>query len=297
MKRRIVLIVVFVLVFLGLIIGVLYLNNASLFSSSNKEDRSSQTTTIQYPVTEGEVTHTYELNAQVVSGQPDLYMVDITLENVSAENFGMLKEKGSVVTPGEPFYKYKGAEKSVQFNGLIADILPGYTDGVHTTTIKLLNYDSLYVLANVDVSQYQKINYSTEVKVIYNDQEYQSKIITIGCEIADKKLPVEIALPDKILPGSEVKVIFVLGIEEHGLFVSEDALYQDGDKYYANVLDDSGSSWYQTQVTIGQRFSQVENGLEFKYVELLSGVGKDDILVVEKSGESSSSIEQSLLSE
>jgi len=284
MKRQIGLIAILVLLFAGMIFGVVYLNNPDIFKSSKKALSSSvPTTQVYYPVIKGEVVHTYEINTRVVSGAPSVYMEEIKVVNVTDSNFEILKAKGDTVSPSDPIYMYDGEVVSVDFNALIVDITSDQTYPAKNILITLLNYDSLYTIAQIDTNKYKKINYDTNVKVIYEGREYESKILTIGWEVSQGKIPVKVDIPINILPGTDVKVVFILEVQNMAFYTLEEAIYQDGGRYYANVLDGpTGSSkTRRVEVTVGQRFSVEENGKMWDYVELLSGVKEGDTIVVE----------------
>lgn len=294
MKRKVTLIVILILFLLGLVFGVIYLNNPDIFSSPKEEQDFDRTTTIRYPVIKGEITHTYSVDAQVISNTPELYVTDITLEGITQTNFELIKKQGDEIKSGEALYKYEGKEKSVDFNGQLVDITYEKTSADESTvTIKLLNYDKLFIQTEIDIDKYEKINYDTKVFVTYDDNEYESKITGIGYEIADKKLPVKVGMPDKFLPGTEVKVRFILDVHDAGLYVPEDAIYSDGDNYYANILEEDDTT-RQTQVLIGERFSETDGDHTFKYVELLSGVSENDTIVVEIVDDSGTNIKGNL---
>jgi hypothetical protein len=298
MKRQIILILILILFIAGLIFGIIYLTNPHLFSSAsddNNDKPQDQIQIIKYPIQEGEIVHTYEIDAQVISGAPEIYTTEIRVDGITDSNFSLLKNKGDLVSPAEVFYKYKNKDCSVDFNGLIVDIIYEQLESSKAVIIKLLNYDNLFISANIDIDKIDRINYDTPVKVIYNGSESEAKIITIGYEILDKKLPVSISLPEKMYPGTPVKLIFTLGVQKAGLYVLEDAIYQDGENYFADI--ENGTETKQVKLTIGQRFSVEEGEVVFKYIEILSGVSKDDMIIVEKIDSLGSQIKESLNNE
>jgi len=120
-------------------------------------------------------------------------------------------------------------------------------------------------------------------------------IKNIGYEISEKKLPIQIYMPECFLPGTDAKVTFILGVEEMGLYVPEETLYQDGDDYYANVGNEEESR--RVKVMVGQRFSIEEGGNEFKYVEILSGIKEGDVLIVETVDDLGSTIRENINNE
>lgn len=298
MKRQIILILILILFIAGLIFGIIYLTNPHLFSSAsddNNDKPQDQIQIIKYPIQEGEIVHTYEIDAQVISGAPEIYTTEIRVDGITDSNFSLLKNKGDLVSSAEVFYKYKNKDCSVDFNGLIVDIIYEQLESSKAVIIKLLNYDNLFISANIDIDKIDRINYDTPVKVIYNGSESEAKIITIGYEILDKKLPVSISLPEKMYPGTPVKLIFTLGVQKAGLYVLEDAIYQDGENYFADI--ENGTETKQVKLTIGQRFSVEEGEVVFKYIEILSGVSKDDMIIVEKIDSLGSQIKENLNNE
>ena len=297
MKRNAILITIVGLFSVGLILGVLYLNNPDFFGNTEAEETLNkyQSTFIQYKVLSGEITHTYDVAGKVVSDAPDLYITYVNINQISDSNFEILKKKGDVVAAKEPLYKFKGTEKSVDYNAKIIDIQYVITNGVRSVNIKLLNYDKLYIVSYVDADKISKITYETKVDVFIDGKSYNSKITDIGYEIIDKMVPICVDLPQNILPGAEVKLTFTLDIQKAGMYVLEDAIYKDGDTYYADIQTNDGIT--QTKVTVGQRFFVEEDGFTFKYVELLSGVSVDDIIIVEKMDELGSKIKENLSNE
>lgn len=296
--RKTVLVIVLIILIVGLIFGVVCLTNPEMFANKKEEsddDWKNQVQLIKYPVLKGEIVHTYEIDAQALSGSPDVYIKEIILTEITDSNFSLSKNKGDTVVPNENFYNINGKEKSVDFNGLILDVLYERNDSGQSVIIKLLDYDAVYIMADIDMDKIEKISYSTPVKVIYDGQEYDAEINTIGYEIIDKKLPIAISSPIKIYPGTPVKVNFTLGVQNAGLYVPEDAIYQDGEDYFANIESKDGTT--QIKLTVGQRFSVEEGGVTFEYVEILSGVSENDTLIVEQLDTSGSQIKENLKNE
>jgi|GEM_PF-458574 len=282
MKRQIVLISVLILLFAGLVFGVIYLNDPTIFRNNNNATHTEPSVSyVMYPVYNGEIVRTYELSSQVILGDPR-YLVEIKLSNATDSNFEMFLGKGDSISPNEPLYKYNDETKSVDFNGLITDIVREKSDTTQSVAIRLLNYDALYITVQTDLSKYAEINYDTSVNVIYKGQKYASEIVAIGWEVINNKIPVKVALPIKLLPGTDITVEFVLSVQKAGVYVLEEAIYQDGGHYYANVSNGNDSSvTRRAEVTIGQRFELEEDGHVWNFVELISGVNDGDVLVVE----------------
>lgn len=294
MRRNIILIIALMLFFGIMITGVLYLNNPKIFDFK-KEDPIQNTPEIQYvryPVCSGEIVHTYEVEGAVISQAPEIYIEEVVVDYVSDTNFQMQKNKGDILSAGDVLYQHNGANKTVDFSAKLIEteyVTEGYN---RKAVIRLLNYDKLYIVTNVKEDKINKLSYDTEVDVQINGKTYSSKVINIGYEIVDKEVPVSIALPENVLPGTNVKITFVLDIQKAGLYVPQAAIYQDNDTYYANVLSNGGVK--QKKITVGQNFSVEEDGNVFEYIEILSGVSEGDTIVVEQIDATGAGIKENL---
>jgi len=233
MKRKIILVLILILFISGLVFGVIWLLNPAIFSQSDagdKDDLQTEINIVRYPVVEGEIAHTYEIDAQVISGAPEIYTADICVENITDSNFSLKKNKGDLIAPDEVLYVYDGKEHCVDFNGRILEIDYQKTENNKSAVITLLNYDNLFITANIEMEKLDKINYNTPVTVIFNGDEAEAKIDTIGFEITDGTLPLNITLPMKLYPGTPVKLVFTLEVIESGIYLPEEAIYSQGDE-------------------------------------------------------------------
>ncbi len=278
--------------------GVAYLNNPDIFSSDEADDDSYVSTKItRYPVISGEITHYYNTTGQVISGMSELYVEEIMLEGVTDDNLTLYKSKGDEISSGEALYSFKQKDVTVDFDGKLLDISyeadsENSSSSLSNVTITVLNYDKLYIVAYIDEDKYEKIDYNTQVTVTCGTKEYEASVKNIGYEIENNQFSVEINMPTQILPGTEVSLSFVLEVEEKGLYVPKDALYNDGEGYYAYVQN--GDSTEYAEITTGEEFTVEEDGTTFEYVEILSGISEDDILVMETIDNSDEDIKESL---
>lgn len=298
MRRKITLIVILILLISAIVLGIIWSIAPQLFSQSADESNDSiqpEVQRVKYHVLEGQIEHTYETDAQVISGMPEIYITEVRLDNISDSDFSLKKNKGDLITPKEILYVYGKETHTVDFNGLITDIVYENDENGKSVTIRLLNYDNLFITANIGMDKIDKITYDTPVKVIFNGSEAQAKIDTIGYEITDETLPVNISLPMKLYPGTPVKLVFTLEIKEVGMYVPSEAVYSDGEEYYVYI--ETEDELKKTPITVGQRFSSEEDGNNFEYIEILSGVSSKDVLIVEKVDYSGRQLKESLKNE
>lgn len=107
----------------------------------------------------------------------------------------------------------------------------------------------------------------------------KSKPVTIASPFPNIVNIIRITL-DKTLLGTPVQISFILDVADGGLYVPAEAVYQDGDSYFANVLE--GETVVQRRILAGQFFSAEEDGVLREYVEILSGAEEGEVLVVEQ---------------
>lgn len=292
MKRKLFLTIFSVFFLCGIFVLTLYLSFPNLFdlSSSDPAINEIPRKTFEYRVLKGEVKHTYETTGQVISGAPELYIVTFDLEKISDETFELVKEPGENFAKGDTVYTSNGKSKTVDFNGKVVDVVS--SDNGKNLSVKLLNYDALFVVAEIDLETYSKITYSTPATVIYNNAEYNATIKNIGYEVVNDQVQIQLSAPDGVLPGSSVTVCLVLDTDTVGLYVPTAAIYNNGDHPYAFVRDGEGKK--QVEITVGQEFSLEEDGNVFHYIEILSGVKETDILLVEEVSDYATKLEEEL---
>lgn len=281
----------------ALIVLTLYLSFPSLFKFNDPEveHNQPQLKTITYPVCKGTITHTYATDGKVISDAPELYIISYDLQGITDTNFELLKQKGDMFAVGDELYISNKKAETADYNGMIIDITYSESNKKKNVSIKALNYDALFVVTQINQEVYSKIDYSTVATIIYEDVEYEATIKSIGYEVIDNYISLQLSAPMKALPGSSVKVSIVLDVDTVGLYVPVTAIYSTNDGYYAFVKDGDGKS--RVELTVGEEFSVEEDGNEFKYIEILSGVNESDILIVEEAESYSTKLNEALVDE
>lgn len=282
---------------LGLIILTIYLSFPSLFDANNSDDKEDFTNfnIIEYPVHTGEIVHTYETAGEIISEMPELYIVNYNIENVTGSDFKLLKQNGENFTKGDAIYSDSGKIKNAEFNGKVVDFAVVENDNKKNISIKLLNFDALYIMTWIDQEKYKKISYDTQVKITVEGTEYDAKIKNIGFEVVGSRIPVYLVAPITALPGSSVSISFVLDVDTIGLYVPLNAVYYNGENYYAFIREDDTKK--RVELKVGQEFSIGEGENEFKYIEILSGIKESDILIVEEVSDYGARLEKELNNE
>ena len=280
MRRKIIIWLILLVVLLLIVIGITYIIKPEVFVDDARKPVEPQIEAVRYPVESGEIAHTFEADGSVVSDNPDLYIEQLTINYTYPQNFTLFKNKGDSVSSGDLLYQNGNTKKSVDYNGLVTDIYNGKLGNGYITTISLLNYDKLFINSEIPLSEYKKIAYNTPVTVKYDSEDYPSSIRTIGYEIKDDKVPLTVNMPTSMLPGTKLKLVFTTDIQESGLYINEDAVSTDGTDYYA--LLESGDGNHQVTIKTGQHFTREENGVTWKFVEIISGLKEGDVVISEK---------------
>lgn len=282
MKRKVVLSVLSIHFVCGLVVLTLYLSFPNLFAIDNSESDQSQTElkTYTYRVNTGAITHTSSINGAVVSNAPELYILSYEIEGITDENFELLKKKGEEFSVDDELYKSNNKTKTAEFNGKVVDIDYFTLDKKTNISISVLNYDALFIVGQVDQQIYNQINYDTVATITFDGTEYNATITDIGYEVSNGYIQILLSAPMRILPGSAVKITFVLDVVETGMYVPSSAVYNNNGSYYAFIKDGDGKK--QVELTVGEMFTVEEDGTTFEYIEILSGVTKSDVLIVEE---------------
>lgn len=287
MKKNIFLSAMLVILFCGLIFGVIYLNDPTVFKASDETNKPDvPVMTIEYRVQSGEILHTYETKGEVISNAPEIYLEKIIVEGIN--NFELLKRKGDIIAPSDVLYKFKGVEKQIGFNAQLVGV--EYNREEDECVLTLLNYDKLFIAVQIGSDRISDITYDTPTEVIIEGKSYQAEITDIGYEISNGKVNVLISLPAQVRPGTAADIVFTIDKIQTGLYVSRDAVYREGEEYFADVKTDKGIE--QRKITVGQFFSVEQDGSNFEYVEILAGVSANDIILVEQIDNSGSKLKE-----
>ncbi len=280
MKRNILLNILMALLILVMIGGIVYLSDPERFASQDagQNEGTAAVNYIQYFVCSGEISHTYECSGRVISDMPEVYIDEITVEDVNDDNFICTLSKGESVDSGSVLYSYKGKDVLSENDVKVLDISYSINDNIRSVAMKLLDYDKLYIVAQIDADLAGVITYDTPVTVNINGNDYETGIKEIGYEISNGKIDIEVILPVNALPGSDVDLLFVTDTVSAGMYIPADALLIEDDRYFLNIQkDDKLKEIEKTEIRIGQYFT-LDDG---EYVEILSGVNEGDIALIE----------------
>ncbi len=277
MKKNVFLAVVMLAFTAAMVFSVVYLNNPSMFEKrKNETAEPKKEIGAITEVLSGEIKHIYETEGRVVYGRPDLYL-DVESAVYSAnDNVEIFVEKGEDVEKGQALFSVNGEAYLSGSTAKVISISREESDGETALAVLLLNYEKLVISAEVDVSVYQKINYSTPVQVTIDGEVYESSFSEIGYEISNGKIQVSIKAPCKCLPGTTASISLVTETIDNGCYIPVRFLEKSNGKYY--VLRKNGDAYDRVTVVVGEFFSHEG----WDYVEIKSGLTPSDIVAFEK---------------
>ena len=301
MKRKIFISFFFILLLSFQVLGFIFLLNPDIFKKSvdhiDKSHNSMKQINAYYPILEGEIEHTYETDGviAVCEGKPETENIRVEWINIS--DFELVKSRGELFEPNETIYRYQGKDYSFPYHGRLLNVSEAEEDYNKIANIELLNYDNLVVQTNIDSKNIDKINYDTTAKMSYLDQTYDAKISEIGHVISDESLPVILSCEHTLYPGSKVKVTFVTGIQQDGMYIPSEAVYHEQDDDVDYVLVEKNNEIIRKVIKTGTVFSVDENNNTFSYTEIVSGLSREDRIVTQTISYTSDSLAEEIKNE
>ena len=172
---------------------------------------------------------------------------------------------GRVFNPGETIFsdlKAVDHEKLVQIT---------FKD--QQAVLTLLNVDRLQVPVKIPYKQLRDINYLTEVTVSFEGKSLPASIESIGYQIDAKQIDVILGTTGaELLPGNEVTAEFILGERENCMFALKEAIGRDPDGSAFVYVQLSDGEYVRQNIVCGEEFTMQENGHEWTFIEILSGI-------------------------
>lgn len=294
MKRSTIIAALLVLILGVLVFGVVFLSNPDLFAESKESDGTVQiqTNRAKIPVLSGTVEHTYDVPAQVISGQPELYWKTVTFEASGAGKAAPTISKGTDFEIGSTLAIAGGEKLCAVFPGKL--LWYEADSALDTLTMTFLDYSALYIPANISAERLNEINYHTPVRVSTSSGTMEGQIERIDYEILNGQVGVDVSLPDgaKILPGTVVTVTFITEITEASMYIPSEAVFHEttGDAY--TTVEGENAELVKVPITTGEVFCMEESGVIFEYTEVLSGLKPGELLTVEFLGDLPADVER-----
>ncbi len=140
-------------------------------------------------------------------------------------------------------------------------------------TLTLLNEDMLCIRTYIPYEQMRKISYLTPVDIGFEGKTYHGSVSLIGYEIKDHQIETILNVTKAdLLPGCEVSFRFFLEEKEKCMFALKEAIGHDPDgSRYVYALQPDGQ-FVRKYIVCGEDFSMQENGYEWTFTEIISGI-------------------------
>ncbi len=293
MKRSSINTLLLLLIFLVLVFGVVFLSNPDLFVK--KDDKQSGTIPnsqrVSMSVCSGRIDYTYTVPGKVESNHYENYRKTISLDNAKVGDSSVSVNKGAVFSQGDKIAEIGRKPIQAPFNGRLIGYRVDETNEV--LTLELLDYDALCIRTTVEEAKIEQISYDTPVRIIYGSKKIESKIEYISYIIEDGRVEILVSIPESqhLLPGQELKLEFVVGSKEMGMYLRSYAVLFDFDgSAYCLAYNEEGTL-QKRPLVVGDTFTVESDGYLFEYIEIISGVEPDEILTIESVGDIQPSIE------
>lgn len=205
------------------------------------------------------IKHNYEAQIEEIMLQINILEKNKRQSSVIAEFDGIITElnvhQGGMTQPGVVVVEIQD-EKNL---GIYVELLA----------------DDVYKIHNGLPVIIKNQNSETEIDRLKVDRIYPKALTTVSdLGVEQKRVRVEADMKENknnFKIGTEVDVVIVLEQKEQVLLLKKDAVYEISDKKYVSVK--KGEDKEQREITTG-----IEND---KYVEILSGLSKDDEILIE----------------
>lgn len=262
--------------------GILYFSDMEKYEETIVES-DTNTSVLRSTVESGVITSTLEIDAQVFSESPDAYLERITvnfLNNHDKSTFKTERKLGDVLKNNDILYSMNNKTTTVNFEGKIVDIIYGDNN----VEFYILNFDKLYIVGKIDIDKLDVINNNAKVSIVINqkqkEQEYKAEIKNFGYEVIDNKVDVMVNYEPNLLPGTPAKIKFEITGKNKSLYILSKMLMKEDSNYYVYVEQTNGER-IQREIELGESFSEFDGENEIEYVEVLSGLEKDEKLIID----------------
>lgn len=204
------------------------------------------------------------------------YVEIIELDNRKESNYNF--QIGQEFSIGECIYELNGKEILAQNNLKLVDMV---TDE-KTIKLRMLNYDNLCIIAEVDYENYKKIDINTPVEVSFDGVTHKAKIEYIDCVLNDNNVKILIESEAKLLPGANVNVRFIYEEEKEFLCISSKFVMLQGEETYVqvNVGELEEPELADRSVKLGKQFEIVEDEHTFVCYEVLEGLKENEEIYI-----------------
>ncbi len=220
----------------------------------------------------GSLDSSYCGKGTVVSDENE-YMDNYKSSTVNGEKIKCNVHMGQFVKKGTILFRVGNRNITVNSNGMIAEII-SEDDKIE---INVINEERLYTIIDIPYDYFCSLNYKSKVKVLVDGEERNGSIKQIGYKLEEDKVKIKVGFEGYVMPGREVDVELSLGKTPKILFVpSEMVTSVGGVNYCYQIANEESNEVIESEVDIGKTYTVVEDGNEFSYTEIISGLSEGD---------------------
>lgn len=277
-KRKIIYIIVMIIIAAGVGIGVYNLTKND--NNDDKNVKETETNVMEridviYTAHYGSIRSTYSDEGTVTSNEEE-YIDKYILEYDDTYKPLLKIEAGQTIAAKQVLYEYKNKSYLSDSDGIITEI----KNQNNTLEISVLNFEKQYIEFLIPYRLYENVNYDSKVTIKENgNEEISGKIVQLGYVNQNDMVAVKIGFDKYIMPGRKVEVSVDIGNTKEMLFLPVSAVYGVDSDRYCYLYDEKLKSIERVSVTLGDVYTEISDGYEFEYYEILSGLSDKDKVV------------------
>lgn len=275
--RKIVYIIIMIIVVIGLMAGVVMLLKRE--QNVNSENATGETNILEqinviYTAHYSSIHSVYSDFGEVTSNEEE-YIDTYILEYDNETHPSVKIEAGQEIEKHQTLYEYKNKAYASDSAGIVTEI----KDKNNILEIRILNFEKQYIEFLVPYKFYSNINYASKVVIQEDGKETDGEIIQLGYVVNNDMVSIKIGFDKYIMPGRKVNVSIDIGNTKEMLILPVQAVFGVDSDRYCYVYDEEAETIERVTVTLGDIYTEISDGNEFQYYEILSGLSDGDKVV------------------
>lgn len=277
-NRKLVYIIIMIIVLVCIGIGTFMLtdreNGENNESVDDETDILEQMIDVIYTAHYGSIHCVYADLGEVASNEEEY--IDTYMLEYDSETLPLIKvEPGQEIAKQQTLYEYKNKAYASDSIGIVTEI----NDNNNVLEIRVLNFEKQYIEFQIPYEIYCNISYSSKVLIEEEKKEIEGKIVQLGYVLNNDMVNIKIGFDEYIMPGRKVNVSIDIGNTEEMLNLPVAAVFGVGSDRYCYLYNEEDETVERVAVDIGDVYTEISDGNEFQYYEILSGLSDGDKVV------------------
>lgn len=249
--KKIIVIILILIIFSGLVFGVVSLLGANQKKPSISlpaEDKNY----IRYLVSKGSITDEIVINGFIKGAEDCIETISIKKDTE------ILQSIGSIIKKNELLYRNNQIDYYSKYDCFVLSTTP--------TTIQLLNFEKTYINTKIAYRNLEKITNSKKILVNSKESNSIGKILFCGEELDENQnISVGFHYTGFFLINTPIQVYIIGNTKDDVFIVHQDALVYDSGNYYIQIKKENGSL---SKVEVNVGLKDAEGYVEIESVQL-----------------------------